>query len=84
MYSLPGPLSVLGILGQPPHQEVGLEGLRPKDVVSKSTNKFIRPKDLFLRTMLHDVVVVVPAGCEGPTELRTFRITNRRREGSGL
>ena len=31
---LPAPVSVLGVLGQPPHEEVGLHRLRSEDVIS--------------------------------------------------
>ena len=31
---LPAPFPVLGVLRQSPHDEVGLERLRPKDVIS--------------------------------------------------
>ena len=33
---LPAPLPVLGVLGQPPHQEVGLHSLGPKEVISRA------------------------------------------------
>lgn len=35
LHHLPAPLPVLGVLRQPPHQEVGLHGLRAQDVISE-------------------------------------------------
>lgn len=33
LHSFPAPLSVLGVVGQPPHVHVGLDDLRAKDEV---------------------------------------------------
>lgn len=33
LYCFPAPLSVLGVMGEPPHVPVGLDDLRPQDVV---------------------------------------------------